>query len=139
MMARLREWVHSMEETRKQHIEFLASPEGEKHFEMGFLRGSRLVALVGEIAVRTARADGWAYLTTAHNLILREAPEELIDLEKRFGLPNLSAIMIATEFFDIIDEQLPNGSRRGVYRVSDRYQLTLPDQPGSHTKQITSP
>jgi hypothetical protein len=128
MMARLREWVDSMEEARKQHAEFLASPEGEKHFELAFLRGSRLVALVGEVAIRTARADGWAYLTTAHNLIHREVPEELTDLENRFGLPNLRAIMYATEFFDINEEDLPKGGKRTIYRISKRFQLTLPEQ-----------
>ncbi len=117
-----------MEETRRQHAEFLTSPEGEKHFELAFLRGSRLVALVGEVAVRTARADGWAYLTTAHNLIHREAPEELTDLENRFGLPNLRAIMIATEIFDINEEDLPKGEKRTIYRISKRFQLTLPEQ-----------
>lgn len=131
MMARLREWVDSMEEARKQQAEFLASPEGEKHFELAFLRGSRLVALVGEVAIRTARADGWAYLTTAHNLILREAPDEIVDLEKRFGLPNLKAILLATEYFEVADEDLPKGGKRLIYRISDRYQLTLNDEPAS--------
>ena len=57
-------------------------------------------------------------------MIHREAPEELIDLEKRFGLPNLRAIMIATEFFDINEEDLPNGRKRTIFRFSERYQLT---------------
>lgn len=137
MMDRLREWVQSMDETRKQHVEFLASPEGEKHFEMAFLRGSRLVALLGDIALRTARGDGWAYLKTAHNLILREAPDELVDLEKRFGLPNLKAILLATEYFEVADEDLPKGGKRVIFRISDRYQLTLNHEPASKPRQGT--
>jgi hypothetical protein len=139
MMDRLREWVRSMEENRKQYVEFLASPEYERHFELAFLRGSRLVALVGEVAIRTARTDGWAYLTTAHNLIRREAPDELLDLEARFGLPNLKTIMIATEFFDLADEELPKGGKRVIYKISDRYQLTLKDKPGSQPRHDANP
>jgi hypothetical protein len=137
MLGRLRGWVQSMEEVSKQHIEVLASPEGERQLELAFLRGSRLVGLLGEIAVRTARIDGWAYLTTAHHLIRREAPDELDDLEKRFGLPNLRAILLATEFFDIADEELPKGGKRVIYRLNDRYELTLPhDQDAQSAKKI---
>ena len=45
-----------------------------------------------------------------------------------FGLPNLRAIMIATEFFDINEGDLPNGGKRTICRISKRFQLTLPDQ-----------
>jgi hypothetical protein len=45
--------------------------------ELAFLQGSRLVAMLGEIAMRTARSDGWALLSTAGQLIKREAPAEL--------------------------------------------------------------
>ncbi len=137
MMARLRGWVQSMEEIRKQHVEFLASPEGEKHFEKEFLRQTRLVAMLGEIALKTARADGWAYLTTAYNWIRQEAPDELVELDTRFGLPNLKAVLLATEYFDVADEELPNGSKRVIYRISDRYQLSSYDEPASKPRQDT--
>ena len=58
MMERLKGWLASADEARKQHMAFLASPEADAHFELIWLRSSRLVAMLGEIAKRTARADG---------------------------------------------------------------------------------
>jgi hypothetical protein len=125
MMERLQGWVTRMDECRKKHVEFLTSPEADRQFELIFLRSSRLVAMLGEIATRTARADGWTYFTTAANLILREAPDEIVDLEGRFGLPTLKAVLLAAEFFDVVDEALPKGGTRTVYRISDRYELAF--------------
>ena len=123
--------------TRTQHVEFLASPEGEKHFEMTFLRQTRLVAMLPEIALKTAHTNGWVHLTTAYNLVRQKAPDELVEIDKRFGLPNLKAVLLATEYFDVADEELPNGSKRVIYRISDRYQLTRNDEPVSKPRQDT--
>ena len=108
--------------------EFFSSPEGSRQIELAFLQGSRLVAMLGEIAMRTARPDGWAMLSTAGNLIKREAPDELEDLYKRFGHRNLKGILFAAEFFDVADEPLPAGGVRTIYRINDRYELTLPTE-----------
>lgn len=124
MMDRLQGWVRSMDECRHLYAAFLKSPEMGQLLEQEFLRSSRLVAMLGEIAVRTARADGWAFLTTAANLIRREAPDELVDLESRFGLATLKAVLLATGFFNVVDEQLPKGGARTIYRINDRYELT---------------
>lgn len=74
--------------------------------------------MLGEIAKRTARADGWAFLSAAANLILREAPDELVDLQERFGLKSLKAVLQATGLFDVAEEALPNGGVRTIYRCS---------------------
>lgn len=103
MMERLQGWAHSLEAGRKQLAAFRASPEGERQMELAFLQGSRLVALLGEIAMRTSRSDGWALLPTAGHLIKREAPAELDDLRKRFGYPNLEGVLLASELFDVAE------------------------------------
>jgi hypothetical protein len=79
--------------------------------------------MLGEIALKTARPDGWAYLTTALNLIRREAPDELSDLQKRYGHQHLKGILLAAEYFDVKDEKPTNGGGRTVYRINDRYTL----------------
>lgn len=131
MLERLTGWARSIEMGRQQMANYWASPEGQREFEVAFLRSARLVAMLGEIAMRTARADGWALLSTAGHLIRREAPTELADLRKRFGQPGLKGVLLATELFDVNEESLPNGGTRTVYRINGRYELQLPRDSAS--------
>jgi hypothetical protein len=139
MMERLRGWARALNSGRKQLAEHWASPEGQRQFELGFLRTSPLVVMLGEIAMRTARADGWALLSTATELIKREAPSELHDLRKRFGLPNLKAVLLATELFDLESAPVPDGGTQHLYRINERYELCIqrgtaaPDALGTNT------
>jgi hypothetical protein len=128
MKDRLENWAQTMSEAKKQMAEFFASPEGAHQIKLGLLQSSRLVAMLGEIAMRTARLDGWAMLSAAGHLIKREAPDELEDLHKRFGHRNLKGVLLAAEFFDVADEPLPAGGVRTIYRINDRYELTLPTE-----------
>jgi hypothetical protein len=123
IMERLRGWVTSMEECRKKAAEFMLTEQADSHFELLHLRSSRLVAMLGEIAQRTQRADGWAYFTTAANLIRRDEPGELTELEDRFGLKSLRAVMFAAELFDVIEEEFAPSAKRTIYRISGRYKL----------------
>lgn len=125
MLDRLRGWVTAMDESRKQLAAFMASPEGVQQMELGFLQSSRLVAMLGEIALKAARSDGWTLLSTAGNLIKRNAPIEMEDLQKRYGHQNLNGILLAAEYFDVMEEALPNGSSRTIYRINDRYTLQI--------------
>ena len=131
MMERLEGWARSLETGRKQLAAFWASPEGERQMELAFLQGSRLVAMLGEIAMRTARSDGWALLSTAGHLIKREAPAELEDLRKRFGQPNLKGVLLASELFDVADEPTPSGGNRQIYRINERYELQIQQDPAA--------
>lgn len=128
MKDRLENWARTMDTARKQMAEFFSSPEGARQMELAFLQGSRLVAMLGEIAMRTARSDGWAMLSTAGHLIKREAPDELEGLHKRFGHRNLKGVLLAAEFFDVADEPLAGSGLRTIYRINDRYELALPSE-----------
>ncbi|MDO8906531.1 hypothetical protein [Hydrogenophaga sp.] len=142
MMDRLRGWVKALDEGRRQTAAFMTSPEGKRQMELGLLQSSHLVAMLGEIALKTARPDGWAYVTTALNLIRREAPAELADLQQRHGHQNLKGILLAAEHFDVLDEALLNGGVRTVYRINDRYTLQLgqdvASEPTSASKALPS-
>lgn len=140
VMDRLRGWVRATDEGRKQVAEFWASPEGQRQMTLSFLQGSRLVAMLGELALRTARTDGWALLSSSGNIIKREAPAELDDLQKRHGHRNLKGILLAAEYFDVVDEPLATGGTRTVYRINDRYKLTLtPDAKPEAKPALSSP
>jgi hypothetical protein len=126
MKERFEAWSRSLEAGRKQLAAFWASPEGEQQMELAFQQGSRLVAMLGEIAMRTARSDGWALLSSAGQLIKREAPAELEDIPKRFGFANLTGVLLASELFDVADEQTRCGGTRTIHRINERYALQIP-------------
>jgi hypothetical protein len=126
MRDRLRAWVNTMNETRRQAAVYLTSPDGVRELTLSLLKSSRLVAILGEIALRKARADGWTYLTTADHLIRKMVPTELTDLHERFGVRNLKGVLLAVEYFEVLEEALSNGGTRTLYRISDRYELKLP-------------
>ncbi len=115
MRKRLQGWATSLQAGRHQLAAFLASPE----FELTWLQHSRLVAMLGDIAKRTARPDGWALLSAAGHHIKCEAPSELEALDTRFGLSNLKAVLLASALFDVAEESTPHGTRT-LYRISEQ-------------------
>jgi hypothetical protein len=126
MLDRLRGWARTVETTLKEQAAFLASEDGERQMELLFLRSSRLVVMLGQVAMATPRPDGWTLLSSAGHLIKRESPEELKDLRETFGQPNLKAVLLATELFDVADEATARGGTRTIYRINERWRLESP-------------
>lgn len=129
MRDRLQSFVKSLQEAAAAHAQFMASPEGIREFELQWLRHSRLVLLLGELATKTDRADGWMILATACNVIRQLEPSELVDLHKRFGHRTLKRLMQATELFDIEEEQTPRVGTRTIFRINSRFQLQISQEP----------
>ena len=126
MLDRLQGWARTVETARKEHAAFLASEEGQRHLELLLLRSTRLVVMLGQLAMATPRPDGWTLLASAGQLIKREAPEELQDLRTRFGHATLKAVLLATELFDVAEEATPGGGTRTIYRINERWRLERP-------------
>lgn len=126
MLDRLQGWARTVETARKEHAAFLASEEGARQMELMFLRSSRLVVMLGQIAMATPRPDGWTLLATAGHLIKREAPDELEGLRARSGHATLKAVLQATELFDVAEEMTPGGGTRTIYRINERWKLESP-------------
>lgn len=119
----LKQKVNSLQEVKKKVAEFLTSDEGNKQFELSWLRQSRLVLLLGDIAVQTARADGWASINIAGQLVKQHAPEEVAVLKERYGHKSLKALLIETEIFDIFEEPTEKGFRV-LYRLKSGWKLS---------------
>lgn len=81
--------------------------------------------MLGELATKTDRPDGWMVLDKADTIIRKLEPWELTDLGKRFGHRTLKRLLLATELFDVEDEPTPKGGRRTVYRINSRYELQV--------------
>lgn len=131
MRDRLQSFAKSLQEAATAHAEFMASPEGTRQFELQRLRQCRLVLLLGELATKTDRADGWMILATACNVIRQLEPEELTQLFLRYGHRTLKKLLLASELFDIEEEPTPKGGTRTIYRINPRFELQIQREPQS--------
>lgn len=129
MRERLQSFAKSLQEAATAHTEFMASPEGTRQFELQWLRQSRLILTLGELATKTDRPDGWMILATACNVIRQLDPEELTELSQRFGHRTLKKLLLASELFDIDEEPTPKGGTRTIYRINPRFELQIQREP----------
>lgn len=126
MLERLQGWARTVDAARKEHAAFFASNEGQREIDLLLVRSSRLVLMLGQIAMATPRHDGWTLLSSAGQLIKRDAPEELLDLRTRFGQPSLKGVLLIAEIFDVADEPTAGGGSRPIYRINERWHLESP-------------
>lgn len=120
----LRSQATALNDGRKKLASFFASDEGKKEFELSFLRQSKLVILLGDIAVQTKRHDGWALMSIAGQLVRQHAPEEIALLKERYGHKSLKKLMLAAEIFDIHEEATRKGGVRVLYRLKPGWELS---------------
>lgn len=120
----LKAYIKTMQELKKEFADFLASDEGTKQLELSFLRQSQLVAWLFNIAEQRSRPDGWVVLASAAQLIHQNIPQEITNLEKRYGYKKMKEIMLATEFFDINEELTDKGGIRVLYRIKPDLKFT---------------
>jgi hypothetical protein len=116
--------VKTLYDGKKKLSKFFASEEGKKQFKLSFLQQSRLVILLGEIAIQTARPDGWALMSVAGQLIRQHAPEEIALLKERYNHNSLKSLILATELFDLYEEATKKGGIRVLYRLKSGWKLS---------------
>lgn len=117
MLEHLRSTIDHMQESKQKLIEFMASPEFEKQSELMWLQASPLVCFLSEVTTEIPRKDGWCYLAHAGELAAKELSEELKNLKERYGFKTLKKLVIGSELFDVLDEILPGGGFRTLYRL----------------------
>lgn len=134
MRDRLQALAKALQAAAAAYVEFFASAEGSREFDLAFLRLSRPVLLLGELSTRVCRADGWTILATAEQIARKEEPEEFTHLTKHYGHRTVKKLLQATELFDFEEEPTGRGGTRTIYRINPRFELSMqPDQvaPGS--------
>lgn len=102
---------------REYLVDYLQSEKCRKVLELSFLRQSRLVLMLADIATQISRKDGWALISSAGNFVKRHAPEALENMRERYGYSSLKQIIQASELFDLHEEVLPKGGTRDLYRL----------------------
>ena len=120
----MRAIAKALEEGRKRMADFLGSQEGKKQFNLSFLRQSRIVLLLGDIATQIKRPDGWTLMNIAGQLVKQHAPEELALLKEKHEYKSLKSLILATEIFDIYEEETEKGGTRVLYRLKAGWELS---------------
>ncbi len=120
----LQAMANALNDGRKEIADFLQSKKGKKEFELSFLRQSRLVLMLGDIATQMTREDGWVLISNAGHLIKDHAPEELEQMKKMHGYSSLKKLIQASEVFDIHEEVTPKGGARILYRLKTGWELS---------------
>lgn len=102
---------------QKEAAERLISDIDSPQYKLAWLQQSRLVQLLAQIALTSAREDGWTLLSRAGDLLEQLAPEERERLKERYGHGALKPLLIASELFEVKDEPTGGGGSRVIYRV----------------------
>lgn len=116
MNEHLRTTASHIQESWKKLPEFMASKEYRNLSEQIWLQASPLVSLLRDVASQIHRKDGWSYLAHAGNLANKELPEEVKNLNERYGFKTLKKLLIGSEMFDVFDEPLSEGRFRTLYK-----------------------
>lgn len=79
------------------------------------------ISLFCRVHDRDKRANGWTYLSSAGNVAAKELPDELAHLVERYGFKNLKQLLMGSELFDVMDESMPQGGSRTLFRLRDSH------------------
>lgn len=96
---------------------YLQSEQCKNEIELAFIRQSRLVLILGDIATQISREDGWALISTAGHIIKQHVPEELEIMKEKYGYNALMKLIQVSELFDLYEEVTPKGGSRILYRL----------------------
>jgi hypothetical protein len=117
VLEHLKSVVKSMQEIYQFQVALFNSDEGERLLELILLQASPLVSLLCDIASRHQRPDGWTCLAHAGQLVRCQEREAVEKMKERYGHRTLKGLLVASELFEILDEPLPSGGSRTVYRL----------------------
>lgn len=116
MFEHLRSVSKALIDVGQSMAAFMASEEGQRHFELILLQHSPLVSVLKDVAEQKHRADGWAYLADAGRIAWLQEPEAVMHMKERQGHATLKKLAVASDLFAVFDEPLPNGGYRTLYR-----------------------
>ncbi|MCS6095109.1 hypothetical protein G3444_06955 [Shewanella baltica] len=129
--------IKMMQTSSKKALEFMSSEEGQKQFNLSFLRGSQIVTNLLQYLYHYGQEDGWAPLATAAHFVHQQAADDMKHMRKRHGHKTLKSLMLATELFDIENETTEKGGIRVRYRLKSGFTIAPPEDNESHIRTST--
>lgn len=112
--------ARDMISAQQQHSNYLSSAEFKSHFELVWLRGSRLVNVLVEIVKQIGKKDGCVPLSVAGALLVKHVPGDKASMKERYGHSSLKGLILATGMFDILEEPTSNGGTRLLYKFKEK-------------------
>lgn len=89
-------------------------------FKQADLKEEPLTLLLMDICTENARSDGWVPMSKAGQLIKQKQPRSLEAVKRAYNHKTLKAVLLATELFDISEEQTKKGGKRTLIRLKDQ-------------------
>lgn len=109
--------VKTLSDTAQEYAEHINSDEGIRQFELAYFQQSNLVQILIEVTINQARPDGWTLLNLAGNELRKHIPEEMNEMKRLYGYKTLKAAVIASELFELAEEDTKQGGKRLLYRT----------------------
>lgn len=109
--------LKSWSESRQKIATIFATDGFEQQLELVWLQSSPLIILLREFTNQKARPDGWVHLADAGQIARLKEPDAVAHMKNEYGYSTLKQLLIASELFDVLDEPLPNGGFRTLYRA----------------------
>ncbi|EHD0106481.1 OST-HTH/LOTUS domain-containing protein [Vibrio sp. 378] len=112
----LQSTLKGLDELRRATSDYIKSEAFEKKFELIWLQQSDLVIILCEIASQISRTDGWSSLPLAGKLLKNNFRDEADGMKERYGYKSLKKLLLATEMFEVVDEQTKRGGTIQLFR-----------------------
>ncbi|EGR2549186.1 hypothetical protein DX888_00855 [Vibrio alginolyticus] len=112
----LQSTMKELDEVRRAISDFIKSGAFGKKFELIWLQQSELVIILSDIASQISRTDGWSSLPLAGKLLKNNFPEVAVGMKERYGYKSLKKLLLATEIFEVVDEQTKRGGTIQLFR-----------------------
>jgi len=81
------------------------------------LQQSNVIKAVTDAVVKLARPDGWTLLNHAGQEVAKKIPEMRNDLKRIYGCKSLKAAIVASEMFELLEEETKQGGKRLLFRL----------------------
>jgi hypothetical protein len=127
----LKQRIRCLHQVMQHMVDLLNSADGKDPSAQTLARTNPLVLRLAAMSQQHGRADGYLSLSFAAQQLCEQAPDELQAMRLRDGYKTLKVLMLASGFFDFLDEPTPRGVRV-LYRLNPawRVDLDVPDRSG---------
>lgn len=95
----------------------LASSEFDAVLEAAWWNECPTLKALKDHAEQGARPDGWCYVSRGAELAWAQAPDDAVQMRDRYGVRTFTELLRAYPDFEVMDEVLPNGATRTLYRM----------------------
>lgn len=95
----------------------LVSPDLDAMIEARWWDDRPVLKVLKDHAEQGARPDGWSYVARGAKFARAQVPDDVALMRDRYGVRSFTELLRAYPDFEVVDEVLPNGATRALYRM----------------------